>query len=92
MFGSLGMPELVVILFIALIVFGPRKLPELGRSLGSAILEFKKATNSLRQSLEDEVEAEARPKAADSEPGQHAATPAAGAPEAHSEDPSRKSA
>ena len=45
MFGSLGMPELIVIFVIALIVFGPRKLPELGRSLGRGIAEFKKATS-----------------------------------------------
>jgi sec-independent protein translocase protein TatA len=55
MFGSLGMPELVVIFVIALIIFGPRKLPELGRSLGRSINEFKKASNELRSTLEDEV-------------------------------------
>ncbi len=43
MFGSIGMPELLVIFVIALIVFGPRKLPDLGRSLGEAIRGFKKA-------------------------------------------------
>jgi sec-independent protein translocase protein TatA len=48
MFGSLGLPELVVIFVIALIVFGPRKLPELGRSLGKSINEFKKASNELQ--------------------------------------------
>ena len=58
MFGSLGMPELIVIFVIALIVFGPRKLPELGRSLGRGIAEFKKATNDLQSSLEDEIRAE----------------------------------
>jgi TatA/E family protein of Tat protein translocase len=58
MFGSLGMPELVVIFIIALIVFGPRKLPELGRSLGRGIAEFKKATNELQGSLEDEIRLE----------------------------------
>jgi TatA/E family protein of Tat protein translocase len=43
---------------IALIVFGPRKLPELGRSLGKGIAEFKKATNELQNSLDDETRAE----------------------------------
>jgi sec-independent protein translocase protein TatA len=58
MFGSLGMPELIVIFVIALIVFGPRKLPELGRSLGRGIAEFKKATNELQSTLEDEIRLE----------------------------------
>jgi TatA/E family protein of Tat protein translocase len=68
MFGSLGMPELIVIFTIALIVFGPRKLPELGRSLGRGIAEFKRATNALQNSLEDEVRQEeerALPRPAD---------------------------
>ena len=58
MFGSLGMPELIVIFVIALVVFGPRKLPELGRSLGRGIAEFKKATNELQSTLEHEITAE----------------------------------
>ena len=45
MFGSIGMPELLVILGIALVVFGPKKLPDLGKSLGEAIRGFKKAIN-----------------------------------------------
>jgi len=45
MFGSLGAPELIVIFLVALIVFGPSKLPELGKSLGEAIRGFKKAVN-----------------------------------------------
>ena len=53
--GSIGMPELVIIFVIALIIFGPRKLPELGRSLGRSINEFKKASNELKSTLEDEV-------------------------------------
>jgi len=45
MFGSIGMPELIVIFVVALIVFGPSKLPELGKSLGEAIRGFKKEIN-----------------------------------------------
>ena len=58
MFGSIGMPELIIIFVIALIIFGPRKLPELGRSLGKSIAEFKKASNELRNTLEDEIRVE----------------------------------
>jgi TatA/E family protein of Tat protein translocase len=58
MFGSIGMPELIIILVIALIIFGPRKLPELGRSLGRSIGEFKKASNELRNTLEEEIRIE----------------------------------
>jgi sec-independent protein translocase protein TatA len=45
MFGSIGMPELIVIFVVALLVFGPSKLPDLGKSLGEAIRGFKKAIN-----------------------------------------------
>ncbi|HWH77471.1 MAG TPA: twin-arginine translocase TatA/TatE family subunit [Candidatus Binatus sp.] len=45
MFGSLGAPEIIVIFIVALVVFGPSKLPEFGKSLGEAIRGFKKAIN-----------------------------------------------
>jgi sec-independent protein translocase protein TatA len=53
--GSLGMQEIIVIFVLALIVFGPRKLPELGKSLGKGLAEFKKASNELKQTWEEEV-------------------------------------
>jgi sec-independent protein translocase protein TatA len=64
MFGSLGMPELIVIFVIALIIFGPRKLPELGRSLGRSLNEFKRASNELRNTLEEEVRVDEQREAA----------------------------
>lgn len=60
MFGSIGMPELIVIFVIALLVFGPRKLPDLGRSLGRTLAEFRKASNELRSTLEEEIRLEDR--------------------------------
>ncbi len=64
MFGSLGMPELIVIFVIALIIFGPRQLPEIGRSLGKSIAEFKKATTELQNSLDKEIRVDEQRSAA----------------------------
>jgi Tat protein translocase TatB subunit len=58
MFGGLGGPELFLIMVIALIVFGPRKLPEIGKSMGKMMAEFRKASQEFRQTIESEVEAE----------------------------------
>lgn len=63
MFGPLGVPELLVIFVIALIIFGPKKLPDLGKSLGKSIAEFKRASNELRNTLEEEVRQEERKSA-----------------------------
>jgi sec-independent protein translocase protein TatA len=58
MFGPIGMPELIIIFVIALIIFGPRKLPELGRSLGKSLAEFKRASNELKNTLDEEIRLE----------------------------------
>jgi Tat protein translocase TatB subunit len=58
MFGSLGGSEIVLILIIGLIVFGPRKLPEIGKSMGKMLAEFRKASADFKQTIENEVEAE----------------------------------
>src|SRR5262245_8248896 len=53
--GQLGFSEMLVIFIVALLVFGPKKLPELGKSLGKGIREFRKATNELKSTWEDQV-------------------------------------
>ena len=58
--GPIGVPELIILLVVALIVFGPRKLPDLGRSLGKSLAEFKRASNELRSTLDEEIRAEER--------------------------------
>ena len=56
MFGRIGVPELILILVVALMIFGPAKLPEIGRSIGRSLREFRKASSELKESisLEDE--------------------------------------
>ena len=55
---NLGFQEVVIIFIIALVIFGPRKLPDLGKSLGKSLAEFKRASNELKRTWEDEVRAE----------------------------------
>jgi sec-independent protein translocase protein TatA len=56
---NLGFGEIVLILLLALIIFGPRRLPEMGRTIGKSLKEFRKATSDLRQELEVDLEEEA---------------------------------
>jgi sec-independent protein translocase protein TatA len=58
MFGNIGLPELMVIMIIALLVFGPKKLPEVGRTIGKAIREFKKSTDEIKDKFEEQIRAE----------------------------------
>jgi len=53
--GSIGVPEMIFVFVLALLIFGPRKLPELGRNLGKALTEFRRASNELRSTVEDEM-------------------------------------
>ncbi|MBC8646716.1 MAG: twin-arginine translocase TatA/TatE family subunit, partial [Thermoanaerobaculia bacterium] len=56
MFGPIGMPELIVIFLVALLIFGPRKLPEIGKTIGKGLSEFKRASDDLKRTIEDEIE------------------------------------
>ena len=71
--GSVGVPELIIIFTIALIIFGPRKLPELGKSLGKSLAEFKRASNELKSTLDEEIRSEERRSAERQEPPRVAA-------------------
>lgn len=65
---NLGMPEILVILVVALLIFGPKKLPELGRSLGQSIREFRRGAQEIREELERSVEVKDEPKAPEAKP------------------------
>jgi sec-independent protein translocase protein TatA len=53
--GSLGLPEIAFILVLALLIFGPKKLPEIGRTLGKGVSEFRRATDELKRSINTEL-------------------------------------
>ena len=57
MFGNIGFAELVAILGLALLVFGPKKLPEVGRSIGKALREFRKTSDEIKDRIEEEIQA-----------------------------------
>lgn len=58
---SIGAPELLVIIVLALIIFGPRRLPEIGRTVGKGMREFRRAASEIRGELEQELDQEPRP-------------------------------
>ena len=58
MFGNIGFPELLIIFIIALLVFGPKKLPEVGRSIGKALREFRRTSDEIRDRIEEEIQAD----------------------------------
>ena len=58
MFGPLGLPEVILIFVVALLLFGPRKMPQIGRSIGRALGEFRRASNEFKRTIEDEVAAD----------------------------------
>ena len=56
MIGNIGLPELLIILAIALLIFGPKKLPEVGRSIGRALREFRKTSDEIKEKIEEEIQ------------------------------------
>ena len=55
MFGSIGGTEILIILVIALVVFGPKRLPELGRTIGKGLGEFRRAASDLKRSVDLDI-------------------------------------
>lgn len=61
MFGPLGFPELLFILVLALLIFGPKRLPEVGRTIGKGMAQFRRATTDLKRTIESEISLEEEP-------------------------------
>ena len=79
--GSLGMPEIIAILLLALLIFGPKKIPEIARSLGKGLREFKQGTSGLMDSLNEEINRPVPPpKPAEPQAASPAPAPAAPKP------------
>jgi TatA/E family protein of Tat protein translocase len=66
--GNLGMPELMLILVLALLLFGPKRLPEVGKQVGKALGEFRRASNDLKRTIEDEMDKATRETPQPAEP------------------------
>ena len=95
MFG-IGMPELMVIMVVALVVLGPKRLPEIARALGKGLAEFRRATSDINEELQKAqraIEAEARAAEAERrEAARKAAAPAAPAPQVATSGPAAEAA
>lgn len=94
MFGSIGLPEVLMILVIALLIFGPKRLPEIGRTIGKGLAEFRRASSDLKRTVnaelavdDDEAAPMARRPSIATPMGSDSAEPAA-TPEKESELPS----
>jgi TatA/E family protein of Tat protein translocase len=94
MLGSIGFPEMIFILLLALLIFGPRRLPEIGKSLGKALGEFRRATTDLKRTFNTEMALDEEPPvrtiehpAARVEPASTVPTSAPAAPPAPAPDP-----
>ena len=78
---------MLIILVIALIIFGPRKLPELGRSLGKSLAEFKRASNELKNTLEEEIRLDEQRSSQDAAKAKEPSPPPPTTTEAHTQEP-----
>lgn len=56
MFGSIGLPEIILIMLVVLLLFGPDKLPDFAKTFGKTVREFKKTLNDAKATIEDEIE------------------------------------
>ena len=73
--GPIGMQEMIALFVIALLLFGPKKLPELGRTLGKALTEFRRAKNELKSTFESHMRELERETKIDSSPSSHTPAP-----------------
>ncbi len=82
MLGSLGVPEIIFIVVLALLIFGPKRLPELGRTVGKGLAEFRRASTEIQRTINAELALEEDPK-----PAQYPRRVALGEPEVGAVEP-----
>jgi sec-independent protein translocase protein TatB len=75
MFGPLGFPEMLFIVVLALLIFGPKRLPEVGRTIGKGMAQFRKATSDLKRTIETEIALETQETRLPGRPTPSAAQP-----------------